>query len=81
MKPYIGLRPYEEKNQDIFFGRDREREILIDKLLVNKLTLLYAATGVGKSSLLRAAVLPQLKQPGKANLDVVYYSDWVSDPL
>jgi HEAT repeat protein len=81
MKPYIGLRPYEEENQDIFFGRDREREILIDKLLVNKLTLLFAATGVGKSSLLRAAVLPQLKQPGKANLDVVYYSDWVSDPL
>ena len=81
MNPYMGLRPYEEKNKDIFFGRDQEREILIDKLLANKLTLLFAATGVGKSSLLQAAVLPELKETAKENLDVIYYSDWVSDPL
>ncbi len=80
-KPYIGLRPYDEENQDIFFGRDREREIIIDKLLANKLTLLFAGSGVGKSSLLRAAVIPLLKQARKESLDVVYYCDWVSDPL
>jgi HEAT repeat protein len=79
--PYVGLRPYEESNRDIFFGREDEREIIIDKLIANKLTLLFAATGVGKSSLLRAAVLPELKQMKKESLDVVYYSDWVSDPL
>ena len=55
---YKGLRPYEEENQDISFGRKKEKEILIDKLLTNKLTLLFAGTGVGKSSLLQAAVIP-----------------------
>jgi len=81
IEPYKGLRPYEEENQYIFFGRDQEREIIIDKVFSNKLTLLFAATGVGKSSLLQAAVMPELKRPERLNLDVVYYTDWVSTPL
>ncbi|MDD5394079.1 MAG: HEAT repeat domain-containing protein [Thiothrix sp.] len=79
--PYPGLRPYREDEQNNFFGRDADCKILIDKILVNRLTLLFAATGVGKSSLLQAAVLPQLKSPLGENLDVVYYIDWVSEPL
>ncbi len=79
--PYVGLRPYEEYHRHIFFGREEERDILIDKLIANKLTLLFAATGVGKSSLLRAGVIPALKHKKKEGLDVVYYCDWVSDPL
>ncbi|MGE5344098.1 MAG: HEAT repeat domain-containing protein [Candidatus Omnitrophota bacterium] len=80
-EPYKGLRPYEEENQGIFFGREQEKEILIDKIFANKLTLLFAATGVGKSSLLQASVIPELKRPEGDNLDVVYYIDWVSDPI
>lgn len=59
--PYKGLRPYEEEDRDNFFGRDEDCRILIDKILANRLTLLFAASGVGKSSLLQAAVLPHLK--------------------
>jgi len=70
-QPYKGLQPYEEENQKIFFGREQERSILIDKILSNKLTLLFADTGVGKSSLLQASVIPELKQPERENLDVV----------
>lgn len=80
MEPCKGLRPYEEQGKDNFFGREKEREILIDKVLSNKLTLLFAATGVGKSSLPQAAVLPELKRPDRENLDVIYYKDWVSNP-
>lgn len=80
-EPYKGLRPYEESDQDLFFGRDDERDVLIDKVLTNRLTLLFAATGVGKTSLLQAAVLPSLKDPRHENLDVVVYNDWVSPPL
>ncbi len=80
-EPYPGLRPYHESEKDKFFGRDADCKILTDKILVHRLTLLFAATGVGKSSLLQAAVLPQLKSPSGENLDVAYYIDWVSDPL
>ncbi|MCP4701358.1 MAG: HEAT repeat domain-containing protein, partial [Gammaproteobacteria bacterium] len=80
MEPYKGLRPYEEQDQNNFFGRDKEKNILIDKILSSKLTLLFAASGVGKSSLLQAAVLPELKNPEVQNLDVVYFKDWVDEP-
>lgn len=52
MEPYKGLRSYTEADEDLFFGRDAERAILVDKILADKLTLLFAASGVGKSSLL-----------------------------
>ena len=79
--PYPGLRPYQETEQANFFGRNNDCEILVDKLLANRLTLLFAASGVGKSSLLNAAVLPRLKDPFGENLSVVCYSDWVSHPV
>jgi HEAT repeat protein len=84
MQPYKGLQPYTETDKDNFFGREAEKRILIDKILTHKLTFLFAASGVGKSSLLRAAVLPELKQPGRMDrepLDVIYYNDWVDNPL
>ena len=80
-RPYLGLRPYEYSDRENFFGRDADCEILVDKLLSNRLTLLFAASGVGKSSLLNAAVLPLLKDPLGENLSVVYHNDWVLKPL
>ena len=80
-QPYPGLRPYEEVEQANFFGRDADCDILLDKLLANRLTLLFAASGVGKSSLLNAAVLPRLKDPFTENLSVVCHSDWVTAPM
>ena len=81
MLPYKGLRPYEEEDRENFFGRDADCRILIDKILANRVTLLFAASGVGKSSLLQAKVLPQLNDPQHENLDTVYYRDWVLSPL
>ena len=80
-EPYPGLRPYTEEQHHYFFGRDHDCRVLIDKILSNKLTLLFAASGVGKSSLLRAAVLPSIRHPEHENLDAIYYNDWVSDPF
>ncbi|OQW91130.1 MAG: hypothetical protein BWK79_17710, partial [Beggiatoa sp. IS2] len=80
-RPYKGPRPYEEQDQDNFFGRESDKRILIDKILTHKLTFLFAASGVGKSSLLQAAVMPELKNsPDRAGLDVIYYRDWASTP-
>ncbi len=80
-RPYQGLRPYTEEDRGNFFGRDADRDILIHKILGHELTLLFAGSGVGKSSLLQAAVLPRLKAPEHENLDVVYYYQWVAEPL
>lgn len=79
--PYIGLRPYSEHERGLFFGRDRDCRIFVDMVLANRLTLLFAASGVGKSSLLQAAVLPRIKDPAQENLDAVYCNNWAGDPL
>jgi len=62
-QPYKGLTPYEERDKDNFFGRAEDIRILVDKIRARKLTFLFAASGVGKSSLLQAGVIPELKQP------------------
>lgn len=80
-EPYPGLRPYRETEKNNFFGRETDTAILIDKILTNRFTLLFAASGVGKSSLLQAAVIPRLKSSLGENLVVVYHSDWVSEPV
>jgi HEAT repeat protein len=83
-QPYKGLTPYEEQDQDNFFGRTEDIRILVDKIRARKLTFLFAASGVGKSSLLQAGVIPELKQPAHsfyAPLDVIYLRDWVVNPL
>jgi formylglycine-generating enzyme required for sulfatase activity len=79
--PYPGLRPYTDKEQGKFFGREADKAILVDKVLGSRLTLLFAASGVGKSSLLQAAVIPHLQSAEGENLTVVCNTDWVSEPL
>src|SRR5690349_7670749 len=59
--PYVGLSPYKEDDAGRFFGRDTERDLVIANLLTSRLTVLYGPSGVGKSSLLRAGVLPRLR--------------------
>jgi formylglycine-generating enzyme required for sulfatase activity len=79
--PYPGLRPFEVRDQGRFFGREADKAILVDKILGNRLTLLFAASGVGKSSLLNAAVIPHLTAAGGENLSVVRNIHWADEPL
>lgn len=74
--PYVGLQPFEEADREFFFGRERDQRIIIANLLASPLTLLYGASGVGKSSVLRAGVVPQLRRE-RPGTPVVVFRDWV----
>jgi hypothetical protein len=63
-KPYKGHLSYEEEDGSIFFGRAREAEQLIAKILASPFTLIHAQSGAGKSSILNARVVPGLGQRG-----------------
>src|SRR5262249_28132239 len=67
MDPYIGLRPYTDSDDDRarFFGREQDQEIIIANLYAARLTVFYGASGVGKSSVLMAGVVPKLRQTPK----------------
>lgn len=73
--PYVGLRPFEKEERDLFFGRDRDARFVCDKVHSARLTLLYAQSGTGKTSLLRAIVQPQLEDE---DMLVIAYDDWTN---
>ena len=77
--PYQGLIPYTERDAGYFFGREKETRLIIANLFASPLTLLYGASGVGKSSVLRAGVASDLTR--RPNLKVVVQSDWKNSPL
>jgi CHASE2 domain-containing sensor protein len=77
--PYKGLDFFVEADEQLFFGRDEERKRIIGNLTASRLTLLYAQSGVGKSSLLRAGVAARLRHSERAYLPIVY-SAWTGDP-
>lgn len=62
--PFIGLLPYRFADVDLFFGRDRHIDGLIGKLTAEHTPLLIinGLSGVGKTSLLRAGLVPRLRQ-------------------
>ena len=64
LSPYKGLAAFEDSELDalLFFGRERERDVIVANLLASKLTILYGPSGVGKSSVLRAAVARRLRE-------------------
>lgn len=72
--PYKGLQPYTEADRAYFFGRDRDREIIISNLYAAPLTVFYGTSGVGKSSVLLAGVVPRLRQTPR--LAVVVFRNW-----
>jgi TPR repeat protein len=60
LRPYPGLRPFEAYEWSIFFGRERMVEDVIERLAVSGLVMVHGASGAGKSSLIRAGVLPKM---------------------
>ena len=78
--PWKGLAPYDDSSADagLFFGRDREIAVACANLRAARLTVLFGASGVGKSSLLRAGVIRQLRDDGEV---AVLVSSWTGDPV
>ena len=57
--PYVGLRPFTKAHRKYFHGRAKDIQLISYNLIGTHLTILYGASGVGKSSVLQAGVLPR----------------------
>ncbi|MCY1074795.1 nSTAND1 domain-containing NTPase [Archangium lansingense] len=58
--PYRGLAPFEAEHRALFFGRDADINTVLGRLRHRPLVLVAGDSGVGKSSLCRAGVLPRV---------------------
>jgi WD40 repeat protein len=87
--PYVGLRFFTAADAQWFFGREGEGQTIIANLRGARLTVLYAPSGVGKSSLLRAGVAHDLdllarrlkERRGTPRYVPVVFGAWKDDPV
>lgn len=61
---YPGADSFRDDDADrrIFFGRDAEIAEVLNRVLSNKLLVMYAKSGLGKTSLLQAGLFPKLRE-------------------
>jgi hypothetical protein len=83
--PYVGLVPFGEADERFFFGRFREIAVVSANLRSSRLTLLYGPSGVGKSSLLQAGVVPALRRDAQRPtadrpFTICSFGSWLDDP-
>jgi len=60
--PYRGLRPFDAEHREVFFGRNVEVQALVERLRHQPFVLVAGDSGVGKSSLCCAGVLPTVSE-------------------
>ena len=60
--PYRGLQSFEAEQSDLFFGRQALTRKLGEFVRSQSLTVVLGASGSGKSSLVKAGLIPDLKQ-------------------
>ncbi len=72
--PFVGLRPFERADSLLFFGRNNQSVDLLQQLHRTRFLAVIGSSGCGKSSLIRAGLIPKLE----AGLMVGLNDRWVS---
>lgn len=62
LSPYPGLRPFELEDYPVFFGRETQISAMLQQLEEHHFIAVVGSSGSGKSSLVRAGVLPALQE-------------------
>ena len=71
---YPGIVPFSIYEKNVFYGRDHDIEQLFNLITNNKQVLLYSKSGLGKSSLINAGLLPKLQDAGQNGFHKVRFS-------
>jgi energy-coupling factor transporter ATP-binding protein EcfA2 len=74
--PYQGLKRFNLKDRDRFFGRDKLIARLFEAVNRSNLSLVLGASGSGKSSVVRAGLIPELKK----SLESQTFYDFIFTP-
>ena len=62
--PWLGLDSFTEETRTYFYGRDEEVAELARRVQRKLLTILFGQSGLGKTSILRAGIVPRLRAQG-----------------
>ena len=68
--PFPGLRPFEEEDAHLFFGRETQVRELLARMADERFLAVVGMSGSGKSSLVRAGLIPALRRGRLADTGV-----------
>src|SRR6185503_7176945 len=74
-RPYKFLDYFTEQDSSLFFGREHEVETICSQILAHRSFILHGRSGVGKSSILRAGLMPKLKSMGHLAIVIRSFTD------
>lgn len=76
---YPGAQPFQTDQRDIFFGREGDVEKLYELLSLEELIVLYSKSGLGKSSLLNAGLIPRIQKDNKQEAILIRFGAYTED--
>ncbi|HLO14565.1 MAG TPA: AAA family ATPase [Anaerolineales bacterium] len=76
--PYKGLDVFEEEDAELFFGRERLVDELVGRVKESRTVFITGPSGSGKSSLVRAGLLPALKQGA---IKILHSERWLYETM
>ncbi|HWP43371.1 MAG TPA: winged helix-turn-helix domain-containing protein [Blastocatellia bacterium] len=74
-RPFKFLDYFTEQDAALFFGREEEAEKICSQILAHRSFILHGRSGVGKSSILRAGLMPRLKAMGHSVFVIRSFTD------
>src|SRR5262245_51690534 len=80
-RPYKFLDYYTEQDAQLFFGRETEIDAICSQILARRSFILHGRSGVGKSSIIRAGVIPRLKEQEHLVLTIRSFTDPLNEML
>ncbi len=60
-KRYPGVQPFKDTQNELFFGRKSDIERIIRNINLRKLLIIHGKSGMGKTSLIDAGIVPKLQ--------------------
>ena len=76
---YPGAQPFTQEQKDLFFGRKEDTEKTIQLIKLEKLVVIYSKSGLGKSSLINAGIIPTIKEEEDYKPLVIRFGAYTKD--
>lgn len=73
---YPGIKPFTEGEGNIFYGRNEDVSNLYNLIYTKQTTILYGKSGYGKSSVIKAGLVPKLESEAKWKYFLIRFSNY-----